>query len=233
MRSLLCALCVSVVIPLFFLFPPSLLSQTGDPTPITLPDLLLPGFLRTGYSTRVWIRDSLPPANDSLSDLDRMDMIYLRALNEASGNHGLALLAATIATFEHKTIPLRIGIEVPLTLESQENFDRRVARLPQKMFADNPVGDDRDKLQHFFASAWLAWTLDDGWAADVAGLTIEMGESWLLQGGVADQRDVRANRLGQLFTQLLRDHPDALPSMLIRAWNRTYEQRFGRGSGSH
>jgi len=228
--SALCALCASAIL---FLPHSPLFSQSAPPTATTPLDLLLPGFLRTGYSTRVWVRDSLPPRSDSLSDLDRMDLIYLHALNEASGDYSQALIAATIATFEHRTIPLQIGIDLPLTLESQEKFDRRVANLPDILFADIPEGNDRDKLQHFFASAWLTWTLDDGWAADMVGLGIEVGEEWILQGGVSDRRDIRANRLGQIFAQLLRNHPDALPSMAIRAWNREYERRFGGVSTSH
>jgi hypothetical protein len=127
--------------------------------------------------------------------------------------------------FEHRTIPLLIGINLPLTLEPSEEFRQRVARLPSKLFADLPDGNDRDKLQHFFASAWLAWTLDSRDAADLLGLGIEAGEDAFVKGGANDRRDVRANRLGQHFAELLHEHPDALPSMIFRAWNREWERR--------
>jgi hypothetical protein len=167
----------------------------------------------------------LPPAGDSLDDLDRLDMIYLRALNEAGGDHGDALFAALIAVFEHHNVPLSIGINLPLTLEPGEAFDRRVARLPRRLFADRPEGDDRDKLQHFFASAWLAWTGGSSLLADLIGLGIEVGEDSFVTGGANDRRDVRANRLGHHFAELLRDHPQALPGMMFRAWNREYARR--------
>lgn len=181
-------------------------------------DLLLPGFLRAAYNTRLWVRDSL--SSDTTDDLGKIDQIYRRALSETNGDHTVALLAAAIATMEHRHIPFAIGIDLPLTLETQEAFDQRVAKLPKRLFADLPNGDDRDKLQHFFASAWLASALDSRHAADAIGWGIEIGEQLLLTGGVHDPRDIRANRLGQLFAELLNNHPTALPSMMFDAWNR-------------
>ncbi len=198
----------------------------GAPSPASALDLLLPEPIRTGYLTRAWIRDSLPPAADSLDDLTRMDMLYLRAFGEAGGNPESTLLAALIASFEHRTIPLSIGLELPLTLEPQEAFERRVARLPRRLFLDNPNGDDKDKLQHFFASAWLATMLDNGSAADLLGIGVELGEALFIRGGADDPRDIRANRLGHLYAELLRTHPHALPSTLFRAWNREYKRRL-------
>ncbi len=194
----------------------------SDPGPTSPLDLLVPASIRMGYATRTWVRDSLPSSGDSVGDLDLVDVIYLRALHEAGGDHTLALFAATISVMEHRHIPLAIGIDVPLTLESQEEFDRRVARLPRVLFADRPEGDDRDKLQHFFASAWLTLVLDDPSLADLGGLAIERGEGILLQGGEEDNRDIRANRLGQHFATLLLHRPHALPSTLFKAWNKEF-----------
>src|SRR5687767_11401469 len=59
-------------------------------------DLLLPEMLRQGYQTRSWVRDSLPLPGGELDDLDRVDMIYLRAMNESGGDIGAALLASLI-----------------------------------------------------------------------------------------------------------------------------------------
>jgi hypothetical protein len=152
-------------------------------------------------------------------------MIYLRALGESEGEIGTALFAALIASFEHPTIPLTIGIDLPLTLEPHEAFTRRIALLPRHLYADNPTGGDRDKLQHFFGSAWLAYALDHAELADLTGLFVEAGESLFIRGGVNDPRDVRTNRLGQLFVELLRRHPNALPSTMFKAWNRKRIQK--------
>jgi len=197
----------------------------GVPSSASPLDLLLPETIRAGYLTRAWVRDSLPPAGDSLDDLSRLDMLYLHALGEAGGDPETALFASLIASFEHHTIPFSIGVDLPLTLEPHDLFERRVALLPQRLFLDSPAGDDRDKLQHFFASAWLAATLDNGPAADLIGLGVETGEELFIRGGADDRRDVRANRLGHLFAQLLRQHPRALPSVMFRAWNREYLRR--------
>lgn len=188
-------------------------------------DLLLPAMLRQGYQTRTWVRDSLPLPGGDLDDLDRMDMIYLRAMNESAGDIGGALLASLIATFEHRKIPFTFGLSLPLTLEGKDAFDRRVERLPRRLFADMPNGDDRDKLQHFFGSAWLAWALDNGTLADMIGLGIEVGEEMFISGGANDARDVRANRLAHMFVELLREYPRALPSVMFRAWNRREIER--------
>jgi len=181
-------------------------------------DILLPGFLRAARNTRTWVRDSL--TSDTTDDLRKVDQIYQHALVETGGDQTLALLSAAISTMEHRHIPFAIGVDLPLTLESQTDFDQRVAKLPKRLFADLPNGDDRDKLQHFFASAWLARALDSRHAADLIGRGIETGEQLLLVGGVEDPRDIRANRLGQLFAELLSSYPNALPSMMFEAWNR-------------
>jgi len=185
-------------------------------------DLLLPAAMRAGYRTRAWVRDSLPPAGDSISDLDRLDMIYLRALRESEGDIESALFASLIACFEHRTIPFTFGLDLPLTFEPEELFKQRVARLPRRLFLDKPGGDDSDKAQHFFASAWLAHALDNDLLADIIGHGVEAGEALFIKGGADDPRDVRANRLGQLYVELLTHHPRALPSTMFRAWNRRY-----------
>lgn len=193
-----------------------------EPRPGSPLDLLLPPAMRAGYRTRAWVRDSLPPTGDSIADLDRLDMIYLRALRESGGDIESALFASLIASFEHRTIPFTFGLDLPLTFEPEELFKRRVARLPRRLFLDKPGGDDSDKAQHFFASAWLAYALDNDLLADIIGHGVEAGEAFFIKGGADDPRDIRANRLGHLYVELLARHPRALPSTMFRAWNRRY-----------
>lgn len=200
-----------------------------EPTALPLYDLLLPKYLQVGYATRAWVRDSLPPASGSIDDIARLDLIYVRAIAEAAGDLDLALVGALFAVFEHQDIPLSIGISLPLTLESAELFAARTARLPRTLFVDRPGTDDRDKLQHFFASALIARLLDNAELADAIGIAIEVGEDLFVQGGVHDTRDIRANRLGHLFADLLRHDPHLLPGSLFRSWNREYLRRVGGG----
>jgi hypothetical protein len=193
-----------------------------EPSPTPLYDLLLPKYLQVGYATRAWVRDSLPTDRDPI---ELVDIIYARAVAEASGDLDLALVGALFAVFEHQDIPLSIGISLPLTLEPRELFEARIERLPRHLFADRPDADDRDKLQHFFASALIARLLDNAELADVVGIMIEEGEDAFVRGGVNDDRDVRANRLGHLFVELLREEPHLLPGVVLRAWNREYRRR--------
>jgi hypothetical protein len=209
-------------------------AQDADPVPsgsgllTTSPfDLLYPAVYRAGARTRVWVRDSLAPA-DSAGDLDRVDLIWSRALLETDGDLDRALFATLMAVFEHRTIPFTFGLVLPLTLEPDDQFKIRYARLPSHLFADRPSGGDQDKLQHFFASAWLAHMVDNRSMADVSGWGIEIGEALFIRGGANDPRDMRANRLGQDFAALLRIYPDATPSAMFRAWNREYGRRGQR-----
>lgn len=202
----------------------SSVDSSMEPLPSGPLDLLFPASIRAGYQARRWVRDVLPPA-DSVTDLDRIDLIYRRALVEADGDPDRALFAALMAVFEHRTIPFSFGLQIPLTLEPMEEFRRRLSHLPHHLFSDRPAGGDQDKLQHFFASAWLAHALDSREIADLFGIGIEIGEDLFIVGGANDDRDLRANRLGQHFAALLREYPDAMPSMMFRAWNREYERR--------
>lgn len=211
------AACVPLLLAVMLAAPAPLGAQTAPAV-----DLLLPTQLRAGYETRAWVREQLPAAGGSLSDLDRIDCIWLTALDAADGDVGDALLAALIATFKHRSVPFTFGVSVPLTIEGPRDFARRVSRLPRHIYADAPEADDRDKLQHFFASAWLAWRLDGPELADLIGLGVELGEDAFVRGGANDPRDVRTNRLGQLYAELLRTHPTALPGDVFRAWNRRW-----------
>lgn len=194
----------------------------GGPSVGGVHHIMLPTGVSGGYRTRSWLRDSL--AGIEVDDLTKVDLIYLRALAECNGRRSDALLATAIALLEHRFLPTPIGVSIPLTLESEMEFQTRIAHLPRHLFIDNIDGDDRDKLQHFFASAWLASGLDNGGLSGVIGDAVEIGENLFIPGGIDDPRDRRANRLGQLFAHLLERSPDILPGDLFRAWNRRYLQ---------
>jgi hypothetical protein len=222
---LICLICCAGAISAQTADSAYLAPLVDDPAPSEIYELLLPFDVQAAYATRAWVRNELPEAGGALTDLQRTDMIWMRAFNQANGNIGDALFSALVATFEHRTVPLAIGINLPLTLESDESFAARVAKLPSRIFEDSSSGNDRDKLQHFFASAWLAWSIDSREIADVIGLGVEVGEDIFVRGGVNDRRDIRANRLGQRFADLLRDRPRMMPSYVIGAWNREFARR--------
>jgi len=194
------------------------LALDGAPSAGGLHHPFLPSVLAAAYRTRTWVRDSLPV--EGVDDLLRVDLIFLRALAETGGDRRDAILATAVAVLGTQTIPTTIGIDVPLALETGDQFAARVRRLPRHLYADRPDGDDVDKLQHFFFSAWLAWDLDNRGFADILGMGIESGEEFMIRGGADDPRDVRTNRLGALFARLLGEYPELLPSRVFASWNR-------------
>ncbi len=202
------------------------LAVDGAPSVGGLHHAILPGVLGAAYRTRAWVRDSLPTTG--VSDLTKIDLIFLRALAETNGDRRDAILATAVSVLVTKTIPTNFGLELPLALETDREFNDRVNRLPDHLYADQPNGNDLDKLQHFFFSAWLSWDLDNRGIADLLGNGVESGEDLFIRGGASDIRDVRTNRLGALFARLLGEYPDLLPSRLFMAWNRCAIQKEER-----
>jgi hypothetical protein len=90
------------------------------------------------------------------------------------------------------------------------------------LFSDKQDKSDADKLQHFFASSWLAYVFKDAELADLIGVQVERYEDLLVKGDAFDERDIRANRLGQQFGLLLHKNPHVLPSEFFRQWNNDY-----------
>jgi len=107
----------------------------------------------------------------------------------------------------------------PLTSEFADTFRARLDALPSRLYADTPGGraGDRDKLQHFFGSAFLTVLFESADAADRVGQFIEIGEDMFVVGGVNDPRDMRANRQGQAFGTRLLAGEDACPSHFIES----------------
>jgi hypothetical protein len=175
---------------------------------------IVPHGMREGYEVREFILqhgDELA----SLSPQSAMDEIYLQALMETNGDKGAAYLATMIAVFEHRNIPISgIGVKLPLTLESDSIFRRRVGYLPKNIYGDGH--DDRDKLQHFFANSWLKKELGMQWLVTFIGELIEIGEDAIVEGGVYDERDKHANRDGISFGLRSADSLDAVPSNYLR-----------------
>ena len=171
---------------------------------------IVPHGVREGYEVRQFIIEH----GDDLSRLppqQAMDEIYLHALRETNGDKGAAYLATLIAVLEHRNIPISgIGIELPLTLESDSIFRERVGHLPKNLYGQGH--DDRDKLQHFFANAWLKKELGMEWLVLLIGELIEVGEDAVVEGGVYDERDKTANRDGIRFGIKSADSLSAVPS---------------------
>ena len=155
-------------------------------------------------------------------DLDAVDDLFDRALALSWDNVYEALLITLCSTMDHRRIGINIPLLgpllwIPLTSEFEDEFDARVSALPRNLYADTPAGraGDRDKLQHFFGSAFLTYVFESREVADRIGGFIELGEESAIVGGTPDERDFRTNWQGQEFGIALHGHPFVRPSEFL------------------
>ncbi len=181
-----------------------------------------PAFLRDRSSLEKYIRDPRFQAlRRECGDTIAVDLIFARAFEIADGSMGHALLIASLATFDHFRIgvifPLLGVVSFPLGLESRGEYNVRYAHLPRRILPDS-IGRsrrDRDKLQHFFGSAYLTYSFDSKFIAQTVGNFVEWGEPLFIAGGDYDERDKYANRLGQEFGKRLLNGDKVLPSDIL------------------
>ncbi len=172
-----------------------------------LAPILLPKFAADTYRLKEFIRsEEFAGIRATLGDPAAVDTLFARARDLSWGNLYEALLISALATLDHR----RVGVHLPLigpllwfplTSEFEEDYRSRVAALPRRLYPDTPPdpAGDRDKLQHFFGSAFLAAVSESRDAAGRIGDFVEWGEELFIVGGVADPRDARANWQGQEF----------------------------------
>jgi hypothetical protein len=184
--------------------------------------LLLPRELSLVYDLRALISAQQPPYPPGrLADLRRLDAIYMRAVYLAEGDPFLALFALSFATLPYHTFPARvplfdIGVTIPVSTESHEDFSRRMKNLPGRLFPDSPPSLDRDKLPHFFGSAWLQCVSRNPDLVEMAGELLELAEEMFKLEGSRDERDIIVNRLGVDFAIALQQHRQVLPSDIFK-----------------
>jgi hypothetical protein len=177
-----------------------------------------PVLIQNGIALKKFVRSkTFRSIREEFGDLRAVDAIYIRSMQLTNNNTAIALLLATLATFDHEMVGVRnpvFRLYFPLTDESREEFRRRIRNLPRKLYADTPPIEmgDRDKLQHFFGSAFLAYISESRDAADRFGTFVERGEDVFVLGGVNDDRDFRANRHGQQFAAALLENNRRVPS---------------------
>jgi hypothetical protein len=180
--------------------------------------LFIPEGLRMGSDMRDYIESPEFGAFDSLASMighpeDAFNEIYFEALAMAHGNLTDGFLAASYGSFEHEFIPLVFfgaELDLPLTSEDHSHFLLRVSHLPAQLYRI-PEGD-RDKLQHFFASAWLKSLLGMDWLVQLAGEGVEEGESLFVIGDARDPRDIHANNDGRRFAVRAAKNIEHVPS---------------------
>lgn len=184
-----------------------------------LGELFTPEMIKDTRRIRAYVRDDRFGALlRSCGDLRAVDAIYLKSLKITRYNIPRALFLSMMATLEHQNVDVKLPVlgtlGLPLTFEEDSLFRARRNNLPARLYPDSPAGShgDKDKLQHFFASAYIAYVSESRDVARVSGNFVEWGEAQFIVGGVDDPRDKRANMQGERFGHDLMTVKNLLPS---------------------
>jgi len=187
-------------------------------------DTFTPRLILDTRTIRAYVRDSrFRELTARCGDMRAVDGIYLKALRIAEYNIGRALFLSLMGTLEHENVGLKVPIlgvlKVPLTFEEDSLFSARKMNLPSKLYTDTPPEGDKDKLQHFFASAYLSYATESPELAKESGNLVEWGEAKFVVGGADDPRDRRSNAQGDAFGRDLAVVKTLLPSDYMRLPN--------------
>lgn len=182
--------------------------------------LFFPKVLQDEYRLKEYIcSDDFAAFRKRHGDVQAVNQLFNRALRLSWNNVYEALLLSFVCSVEHRNFGVKLPVLgsllwLPLTSEFPEDFRRRVNSLPSRLYPDTPgiPGGDRDKLQHFFGSAFLTYTFESPGASDRVGMFVEWGEDKFVVEGSFDQRDIRANIEGQHFGARLLSGVPADPS---------------------
>lgn len=181
----------------------------------------IPKILQDEYGLKEYITSGEFAAfRQGYGDRQAVDAIFNRALHLCWNNTGEALLICLLSTIDHRSFGIELPLVgdilwFPLTSEFPEEFQRRVHALPRDLYPDTPPEGDRDKLQHFFGSAFLTILTEDPGAAERSGWFVEWGEERFIVGGVNDVRDLRADLQGAKFGLGLMSDIELRPSQFL------------------
>lgn len=184
-----------------------------------------PFFIQYGIELKSFIRNrTFQEIRQNYGDLKAVDAIFIKAMKLTSDNTAVALLISSVACFDHRIFGFKVpvfSLFFPLSNESKEEFNQRVENLPKRIYIDSPSSriGDRDKLQHFFGSAFLTYVFESDEAAERFSDFIEKGEKAVIVDGVLDGRDIRANRNGQKFGLALLINKHRMPSQYFEIIN--------------
>ncbi len=180
----------------------------------------LPPFLKDEAHLKRYLRDErFYELRKLYDDTLAVNAIFDRAMLIADGNIKHALLISTFAVMDHRTLGLKLpligSLYLPLTFESVSLFRIRRTNLPKKVLNDSKRSSDKDKLQHFFGSAFLAYATNSNSITEWIGNLFEIGEDRFVLGGRDDVRDKLANEKGREFGLRLLKDENVLPGDVL------------------
>ncbi len=153
------------------------------------------------------------------NDLSLVDTLFNRAVNYRDSDYSEALLSLMFATVPYKKVPIQIPliktiVQFPLTSASDSVFLLKNKNLPKDFYFDTPQTSfgDKDKLAHFFGSAFLAYNSSIFDLGDLIGYFVEVFEEEFKVQSVIDSRDMMTNKLGYIFGTYLKKNKNIQPS---------------------
>lgn len=154
-----------------------------------------------------------------VNDLCLVDTLFDHAMEIQNNDISEALLALTFATIPYKKVPIQIPliktiIKYPLISDNDSIFILKNKNLPGRLYFDTPDNNfgDKDKLAHFFGSAFLAYNSSIFDLGDLIGYFVEVFEEEFKVQSVIDRRDMITNKLGYIFGAYLKKNKLVRPS---------------------
>lgn len=156
------------------------------------------------------------------NDLALADSIFIRAVKYYDNDIDEALLALTFACVPYRKIPvviplIKVTVYYPLVSADDSTYKLKNQNLPRYFFYDTPSNNygDKDKLAHFFGSAYISYASNIFDLGDLIGYFVEnFEENFKVQSSI-DDRDLRTNKLGNIFGKSLKKNKNALPSQFL------------------
>jgi hypothetical protein len=181
------------------------------------------------YLSRYIASKEFAEIKTKINDYRQMDLIYKKALEESKGDISNALFTLTFTVIPYDYIPVvtpmfKIPINVPLPHSVDSIFNLKNKNLPKNLFYDTPQNDfgDKDKLAHFFGSAYLSYSSSWFDITQIIGIFVEDFEEKFYIQSSADPRDIRADYLGNMFGKALKKNKGLLPSQIFAVYYLTF-----------
>jgi hypothetical protein len=155
-------------------------------------------------------------------DIELVDSLWVYSIEHHRRDISESLLTLTFTTVPYNKFPvtiplLGIRIDIPLISAEERVFIAKNKNLPRKLFFDTPDNDygDKDKLAHFFGSAFLAYNSFFSYFAHLIGYFVEAFEESFNVQSEQDMRDIAVNYLGIIYGNMLKKNNGALPSSVL------------------